>query len=43
MGKYLRWQELRTLNEVKGLESLNKSNKSNHTIQHPVIWTVLLS
>ena len=26
---YLRWQELRTLNEIKGVESLNISNK-NH-------------
>ena len=29
MGKYLRCQEMRTLNEIKGVECLNKSNKSN--------------
>ena len=29
MGNYLRWQELRTLNEIKGIELLNKSTKSN--------------
>ena len=29
MQKYLQWQELRTSNEIGGVESLNKSNKSN--------------
>ena len=29
MGKYLRCQELRASNNVRGVESLNKSNKSN--------------